>query len=187
MAGVISYYAADQLPNNINHRFLLLGISSQFVLNKENTLYAGLSQAYRPVIFKDIVPASTYERIDKNLEDAAGYNMEAGIRGKIMNHLQYDVSIFQLSYNNRMGTLVQQDDTGQSYTYKTNIGNSRTNGVEVFLQYKFPISHNIFAGLFTSTSYMNAVYTTGQVAEGSINKSIAGNKLEAVPRWIKCI
>ncbi|MBC7885182.1 MAG: TonB-dependent receptor, partial [Saprospiraceae bacterium] len=154
------------------------------ILNKENTAYIGISQAFRPVIFKDIVPTSTYEVIDKNLKDATGYNMEAGVRGKLFDYLQYDISFFNLVYKNRMGTLVLQDNAGSSYTYKTNIGNSRTSGVELFLQYKFPISNYLYGGLFTSTSLMNARYISGQVSTGSVNKSIEGNKVEAVPDWI---
>ena len=184
MSGIIKYYTVNPLPTTINHNFILLGISSQYLLDKENTLYGGISQAYRPVIFKDIVPASTYEQIDKNLEDAFGYNAELGIRGKILKHLQYDVSLFRIDYKNRLGTLVLQDNTGQPYTYKTNIGNSRTNGIELFVQYKFPITNQLFAGLFTSTAYMDAKYTKGQVSTGTVNKSIEGNNVEAVPEWI---
>lgn len=184
MSGTIKYYTVNPLPTTINHNFALLGISSQLMLNKENTLYGGISQAFRPVIFKDIVPASTYEQIDKNLNDAFGYNAEVGVRGKILKHLQYDISLFRMQYNNRLGTLVLQDDNGQPYTYKTNIGNGRTNGLEAFIQYKFPITPALFAGLFTSTSFMDAKYTNGQVATGTSNKSIAGNKVEAVPEWI---
>lgn len=184
MTGDISYYTINELSTTIKHRFALLGISTHYVLDKENTVYGGFSQAYRPVIFKDIVPTSTYEQIDKNLEDATGYNLEIGTRGKLLNHLQYDVSLFSLLYRNRMGTLVLQDNTGQPYTFKTNIGDSKTNGVELFLQYKFPITNHLYAGLFTSTSYMNATYINGQVATGLVNKSIEGNRVEAVPKWI---
>lgn len=184
MNGEIRYYTVNPLPTTIRHSFVLTGISSQFELNKENTLYGGISQSYRPVIFKDIVPASTYEQIDKKLKDAFGYNAEFGIRGKVFKRLQYDISLFRIEYKNRLGTLVLQDNNGQSYTYKTNIGNSRTNGIEVFLQYKFPLTNQLFAGFFTSTSYMQANYVKGQVSTGTINKSITGNKLEAVPDWI---
>ncbi|MEJ7678419.1 MAG: TonB-dependent receptor [Segetibacter sp.] len=184
MAGVIKYYSADELPNNIKHNFALLGISTQYQLANENSFYGGFSQAYRPVIFKDIVPASTYERIDKSLKDAYGYNIETGIRGKMLKHLQYDMSFFRLLYKNRLGTLVLQDNAGQSYTYKTNVGNSATTGMEIFIQYKFPLTNNLFAGLFTSTAYMDANYTAGEVSNGTVNKSIAGNKVEAVPNWI---
>jgi Fe(3+) dicitrate transport protein len=184
MRGIIRYYTVNELPTTIQHFFALLGVSSQYTLNKDNTVYGGISQAYRPVIFKDIVPGSTYEQIDKNLKDATGYNLELGLRGKLLQYLQYDVSLFSLLYKNRMGTLALQDNTGASYTYKTNIGNSRTNGIELFLQYKFPLSNNLYAGLFSSTSYMNAEYITGQISTGATNKSIAGNKVEAVPAWI---
>lgn len=184
MDGVIKYYTVNPLPTTIKHNFALLGISSQYLLDKENTLYGGISQAYRPVIFKDIVPASTYEQIDKNLKDAFGYNVEIGVRGKLFNRLQYDINYFRVLYKNRLGTLVLQDNAGQSYTYKTNIGNSLTNGLEMFVQYKFPLTNKLFAGLFTSTSYMNAKYITGQVSTGTANKSITGNKVEAVPEWI---
>lgn len=184
MNGEIKYYNANPLPTTIKHSFVLTGISSQFILRNENTLYGGISQAYRPVIFKDIIPASTYEQIDKNLKDAFGYNAELGIRGKLFKRLQYDIGVFRIDYKNRLGTLILQDNSGQSYTYKTNIGNSRTNGIEMFVQYKFPISNHLFAGLFTSTSYMDAKYTSGQVSTGSVNKSISGNKVEAVPNWI---
>jgi Fe(3+) dicitrate transport protein len=184
MSGIIKYYTINPLPTTIKHNFVLLGISSQYVLNTENTLYGGISQAYRPVIFKDIVPASTYEKIDNNLKDAFGYNAEIGVRGKLFGRLQYDISYFRMLYKNRLGTLVLQDNTGQPYTYKTNIGNSLTNGLEIFVQYKFPLSNNLFAGLFTSTSFMHAKYIKGEISTGTTNKSIKGNKVEAVPEWI---
>ena len=183
MDGVIKYYTINPLPTTIKHSFVLLGISSQYLLDKENTLYGGISQAYRPVIFKDIVPASAYEQIDKNLKDAFGYNAEVGMRGKLFSRLQYDISYFRVLYNNRLGTLVQ-DNAGQPYTYKTNIGNSLTSGLEMFVQYKFPLTNRLYAGLFTSSSFMNAKYTTGSVSTGTNNKSIAGNRVEAVPEWI---
>ncbi len=175
MSGVIKYYAPEDLPTVIPHRFLLAGISSQYQAGKELNFYGGLSTAYRPVIFKDIIPASTYERVDKNLEDASGYNAEVGARGKIAGNLQYDISLFRVLYKNRMGTLVLQDANGNGYTYKTNTGDSRTNGLEVFLQYKFPLAHQLFAGIFSSTSYMDARYTRG---------AVKGNRVEAVPEWI---
>ncbi len=184
MSGQIKYYTVNPLPTTIRHNFVLAGISSQYLLDKENTIYGGISQAYRPVIFKDIVPASAYEQIDKNLKDAFGYTTELGVRGKLFSHLQYDISYFRMIYKNRLGTIVLQDNTGQPYTYKTNTGNSRTNGIELFVQYKFALAGNLYAGLFTSTSYMDAVYTSGALSNGSANISVKGNKVEAVPQWI---
>lgn len=184
MTGTIKYYTINPLPTEIKHHFALLGTSAQYQLNNENAFYGGITQAYRPVIFKDIIPASVYEQIDKNLKDAKGYNAEIGIRGRLLRHLQYDINYFVLEYKNRMGTVVLKDSLGQNYVYRTNIGDSRTNGVEIFVQYKFPLSNNLFIGLFTSTSYMHAVYVKGAVANGTENKSVVGNKVESVPKWI---
>lgn len=184
MEGTIAYYNINPLPTNIRHRFNLLGISSQYQLNEDNLLYGGISQAYRPVIFKDIVPASTYEQIDKQLKDATGYNTEMGIRGKLWKCFSYDISYFGVSYRNRMGTLVLTSNAGQPYTYKTNIGNTVTKGLEIFMQCKFAINPNLSIGIFTATAYTDARYTTGQIATGTSNKPIIGNKVEAVPNWI---
>lgn len=184
MIGGIKYYSASQLPNTIKHSFMLAGISTQYLIGKENTVYGGISQAYRPVIFKDIVPASTYEQVNKDLKDAHGYNIEFGIRGKLFRHLQYDISYFSVLYKHRLGTLILLDNLGQTYTYKTNIGDSRTNGMELFVQYKFPLTNKLFAGVFTSTAYMNAKYINGQASNGTTNQSIKGNKVEAAPQWI---
>ncbi len=184
LAGVINYYPADELPNRIRHDFLLPGFSAQYTLTKDNLIYGGIAGAYRPVIFKDIVPASVFERIDKELKDATGYNTELGVRGNVLQHLQYDVSLFSMLYRNRMGTLVLQDNSGTGYTYKTNIGDSRTNGIEAFIQYKFAVNKYLYAGIFTSTSWMHAEYLNGTVSTGSANKSIRGNKVESVPTWI---
>lgn len=184
MSGTIKYYTVNPLPTKIKHQFMLMGISSQYQLNESNLLYGGLSQAYRPVIFKDIIPASVYEQIDKNLKDARGYNAEIGLRGRLFRHLQYDLNYFVLEYKNRMGTVVLKDSLGQNYVYRTNIGDSRTAGMEIFIQYKFPLNNNLFIGIFTSTSYMNAVYVKGAVSNGTENKSVVGNKVESVPQWI---
>ncbi len=184
MSGTITYYTLHPLPTTIRHRFALAGISAQYGLNNENMLYAGFSQAYRPVVFKDVVPSSVYEQVDKALKDAFGYNAEAGVRGKLLKHLQYDVSYFNVLYKRRMGTQVLQDGSGQPYIFRTNVGDAWMSGAEVFVQYKFQVARQWFAGLFTSTSYTHARYLNGRLADAGSNKSIQGNKVEAVPDWI---
>jgi Fe(3+) dicitrate transport protein len=182
--GVIKYYTVNPLPNTIHHRFALLGITTQYNLGKNISAYAGISQAYRPVLFKDIIPASAYEQVDKNLADAKGYNADAGVRGKIGTAFEFDLSVFRLLYKNRMGTLLMQDAAGNAYIYRTNVGNTFTHGIELFAQYKFPLAPKLYAGVFVSGSYMNAKYYSGKVAAGSVNKSIAGNRLEGIPQYI---
>ncbi|MBK8242310.1 MAG: TonB-dependent receptor [Saprospiraceae bacterium] len=181
--GVIVYYADTALPNTIEHQFPLFGLGSQYDFTKDINIYAGWSQAYRPVIFKDIIPASIYEISDKNLKDAYGYNLELGFRGK-WNHIKWDVNAFNLQYNNRLGTLAQSDSSGNLIIFRTNIGDSRTSGLEMFLQGDISVSKNCMLSLFTSTSFMDAKYHNATLRSGNANVSIEGNKVESVPAWI---
>ena len=182
MTGIIANYPDDDVPNKIKHDFPLLGVSSQYAITKTINVYGGWSQAYRPVIFKDIIPASLFELADKNLKDAKGYNLEAGFRGN-WKFLQWDVSYFQLAYNNRIGTLAQLNANGDEIIYKTNIGNSLTNGLELFLQGEYQLNRMLSFSLFTSTAYMDGKYRNASLRSGNKNVSIDGNKVESVPAW----
>ena len=183
MSGEISYYADSAVPNKIKHNFPLLGFNSQFNLTQDINLYAGWSQAYRPVIFKDIIPQSVYEVSDKNLKDAFGYNAEIGFRGK-WKFLKWDFSGFLLQYNNRLGTLAQTDSLGNLIIFRTNIGNARTAGLEMFVQSDFNLSPRTSVSVFTSSSFMDGRYQEATVRSGGANVSIKGNKVESVPTWI---
>ncbi|GEO05453.1 TonB-dependent receptor [Adhaeribacter aerolatus] len=183
MSGQITYYQAQQLPNTIKHRFPLLGINADYEWRAGHNFYAGFSQAYRPVIFKDIIPASTFERADKNLKDATGYNLEAGYRGQLA-AFNWDVSLFQLRYNNRLGSLMQTDEAGDFYILRTNTGNSLTRGLEFFTEYQQQLAPDWHFSLFTSTCFMEARYLQAQVRQGNENVSIKGNQVEGVPQVI---
>lgn len=180
MSGTISYYNEANLPNTIKHNFVLLGVNTQFEISKNTNLYAGFAQAYRPVIFKDIIPASIYEAADKNLKDAYGYTVEAGFRGNVSG-LKWDASLFHITYNNRIGALSTKDDAGNYLLYRTNIGNSATNGAELFVEYGYTLPNKIYVSLFSSTAFMQASYTKAAVKSGNNNIDISGNKVESVP------
>ena len=182
MSGVIVGYAPGDLPNTIKHDFTLLGISSEYALTEQSNLYAGWSQAYRPVIFKDIVPSSPLEQVDKNLKDARGSTMEVGYRGALGN-LLWDVSAFNMRYNNRMGTSAQFNGAN-FFNLRTNVGDSETQGVELFLQYGLMFSNGLRATLFTSTAWMDAQYKNAMVRVGQTNVSVEGNRVQSVPELI---
>jgi Fe(3+) dicitrate transport protein len=183
MSGSISYYDPGQVPNTIHHSFPLLGINAQYQLTAEQNFYGGWSQAYRPVIFKDIIPASIYEKSDKDLKDASGYNLELGYRGSTRS-FRWDIGLFQLQYNNRLGVLSQTDPNGNFYLLHTNIGNSLTQGLELFMEYDLPLGPQSSVSVFTSTAFMNARYTQASIRSGENNIDIRGNKVEAAPSTI---
>jgi len=178
-SGTTTYYNATELPNTIKHNFPLLGVSAGYVINKNQNLYAGFSQAYRPVILKEIIPATIYERSDKDLKDAYGYNAELGWRGTAGN-FKWDLSGFLLQYNNRLGS-VSLEENGVFYILRTNIGNSLTKGLEAFGEYAFQLSDAVHCNIFTSTAFFKARYQDAAVRTGDKNTDISGNKLESVP------
>jgi Fe(3+) dicitrate transport protein len=180
MSGVIDYYAQEQLPNEITHKFPLFGFGGEYKIGKVGSFYVGWSQAYRPVILKDIIPSSTYELVDKNLKDAHGYNFELGYRGSIQ-AFRWDVGLFQLNYNNRLGMQAAYDDANNFYIYRTNIGNSATRGAEIFAEYRYKSSRKSSLSVFTSTALFDAKYTQAAIRVGNTNSDISGNKVEGVP------
>ncbi|HOY07291.1 MAG TPA: TonB-dependent receptor, partial [Saprospiraceae bacterium] len=178
-SGTTTYYNATELPNTIKHNFPLLGLSAGYAVNRNQNFYAGFSQAYRPVILKEIIPATIYERSDKDLKDAYGYNAELGWRGTAGN-FKWDLSGFLLQYNNRLGS-VALEENGVFYILRTNIGNSLTKGLEAFGEYSFQLSDAVHCNIFTSTAFFKARYQDAAVRTGDKNTDISGNKLESVP------
>ncbi|HQX45200.1 MAG: TonB-dependent receptor [Saprospiraceae bacterium] len=183
MTGTLSYYDPKETPNRIAHQIPAFGISSQYQIRENLRIYGGISQAYRPVLLKDIIPGSVLERADKDLEDAFGYNAEIGVKAYFKDKLKIELTLFRMRYDHRMGNLVLQDSTG-SYTYKTNIGNSLTNGLELYAEFNVLDMPIWRITLFSSTSLMKATYEDAQLAAGTINANISGNEVESVPRWI---
>jgi Fe(3+) dicitrate transport protein len=180
MTGKITYLPDSTIPVSIKHRFPLFGINVSYVPKEDMEVYAGWSQAYRPMLFKDLIPSSLFEKVDPNIEDAKGYNAEIGFRGS-WNFLRWDISGFLLQYNNRFGTLAETDNSGNFITYRTNIGNSLSKGAEIFLQADWLLSSNMGISLFTSTAFIHARYTDAVVKLGNTNVNIWGNKIESAP------
>ncbi|MCX6316379.1 MAG: TonB-dependent receptor [Bacteroidetes bacterium] len=183
MSGTIVYYPENQIPVTIHHRFPLFGLNILYKWKKECEWYAGLSQSYRPMLFKDIIPGSLFEKVDPDIQDAKGYNAELGFRGR-WKWLSWDVNGFLLQYNNRFGTLVQTDNAGTFYTYRTNIGNSFTKGIEALLQADWTPAPKWMISVFSSTALADARYTSGEIKSGNNNISIKGKKVESAPSVI---
>jgi len=183
LSGTIIYYPDNAVPVTIIHKFPLFGAGISYKPEEDMEWYTGWSQAYRPMIFKDLIPASLYEKVDSNIKDTKGYNAEVGFRGK-KKFLKWDISGFLLQSNNRFGTLAQTDNTGAFYTFRTNIGNSITKGAEIFLQADWLAGKGILLSAFTSTAFIQARYKNAVVKSGNANISVNGNKVESVPELI---
>ncbi|HQR92941.1 MAG: TonB-dependent receptor [Sphingobacteriia bacterium 39-39-8] len=180
MSGQIGYYPIDKIPFDLTHQFPLLGAGIQYQWSKQAQFYAGWSQSYRPMIFKDLIPGSVYETIDPFIKDVKGDNSELGFRGS-WKSIKWDLTAFILREFNRFGTIAGTDGSGVLYTYRTNIGNSISKGLELFIQWDQLLSKNAILSIFTSSNIMRARYVDANVKQGSKNTDISGNKVESAP------
>lgn len=180
MSGKIVYYPDNQVPVTISHHYPLFGMNVSYKPSSNAELYGGFAQCYRPMLFKDMIPASLYEKIDPAIRDSKGYNAEIGFRGS-RRFLRWDITAFMLQYNNRFGTLAYVDNNNIFYTYRTNIGNSLSTGAEVLLQADWKTGVKSRLTIFTSTAFVHARYTNASVKSGNTNTSIRGNKVESAP------
>lgn len=202
IAGRLSF-AASGTENRVNQQstrqFLLAGIGTEFKLMPDISLYANASQAYRPVLFSDLTPAAVTDFVvDPNLRDARGFSVDAGIRGKVQNYLNFDVSYFRVDYNNRIGTLTllneaNRPDAARPYQFRTNIGRSVSRGVEAYVEFD-PIvalagrSRVGYVSVFSSLGFTDARYQSLRVATVSngvaTETNLRDRKVENAPAFI---
>jgi Fe(3+) dicitrate transport protein len=175
-------------------QFVLLGVGSEYKLQERISLYSNFSQAYRPVLFSDITPAALSDFvIDPNLKDATGYNFDLGVRGSVRNYLNFDLSYFYLSYQDRIGTLTQIGADGRAFQYRTNLGQTVSKGLEAYLEFD-PIVAFVgkskvgYLSLFASIGYTDAQYVDFKSVSLSNNQlvetNLKGKKVENAPRRI---
>lgn len=122
------------MPDEQTRFFVLAGVGAEYKSGVSSNFYANWTQAYRPMLYSDLTPSATTDVVDDNLEDAHGYNLDFGFRGRVDGWLNFDVSVFELKYDNRIGTLVRLDADNQPFNFRTNVGISRTRGVEAYVE-----------------------------------------------------
>lgn len=183
MTGRIDYITAEAVPRTIPYNFLTLGIHGAFQVNPNSRFYGGISQANRPVLFKDLIPGDPLFRINEDLQDSFGYNAEFGWENSWRDRLKYNLTLFRVYIGNRIGNLLVEEN-GQTLIANSNIGNSLNDGIELYLEYRLIESRKLNLSAFTSTSFMNGRYVSGQIRSGEQNVDISGNKIESVPAWI---
>lgn len=197
---IINSKEVSASPSTAQRAVFLGGISAQYRISDRTTLYGSATQAYRPVLYSDLLPSSTLDVVDPNLKDANGWNSDLGIRGEFAKLLKYDVSVFYLTYNDRIGTIRQfpgNDPTNSSYQFRTNLGQSINKGIEASVDFDFSEWIRMDKGfghlnIYAAGSYIDASYSdfkvysvTGTAPNQSIiQKNLKGNKIEYVPTWM---
>lgn len=188
------------MPNkNISRSQPLFGLGLEYKFRATN-IYANITQAFRPVLFSDITPPAVTDVIDPNLKDASGFNADLGFRGTLKKYLNFDVSLFYLSYNNRIGGVrqfINNDPSQGTFIFRTNLGETVNKGIEGFANLNITRLFEIerpYGNLdfFASVSFIDSRYTDFRIFSTSgtapnvtiTETNLSGNRVENAPRYI---
>ena len=156
-----------------SRNFILAGVGSEYHISKSTEFYTNLSQAYRPIQFANLQAPPGTDIIDPYLKDARGYNFDIGYRGKFNDILKFDVSVFHLQYNNRVGIITTNNGLNRLVT---NVGNSASRGVETYVECNpikiFTKENRLDFIIFSSYAYTHARYSANHKLAATKGKQI---------------
>ena len=167
--------------NDIRKRsFILLGIGISFKPSSFIEFYGNISENYRSVTFADISIYNPSYAINPNITDESGMTTDFGLRGNIKNFISYDISLFNLSYNDRIGFVQKLMKDGRVKTERGNVGDAKIFGIESLIDFNlkkiFFNKENYSLNYFINTSFINSEYISSQIP------GIKGKKVEFVPK-----
>ena len=186
-SGYINTSATGNISEQQRDRnVLLLGVGAEYTTSATSNIYANYSQGFRPVLFSELTPSATTEVIDPAIQDASGYNADLGFRGSLFhNALKFDVGVFRLFYDNRIGTI-----SVNNAPFRTNIGASLSQGVESYIELDVmelvAPSSKLNLSIFGNYSFVDARYTRWD-NPALVNDpllTIEGKRVENAPQHI---
>ena len=167
--------------------FVFFGLGMSLKQSDQLEVYGNFSQNYRAINFNDIRVNIGSLEVDPNIKDERGYNIELGARGVVGRTFDYDVSLFHLSYEDRIGTTLRKEPNPQFnnlvdriYRFRTNIADAKIYGVESYAEvdlYKLLVRPGspIRLSVFTNVALITAEYARSE------ENGIEGNEVELVP------
>ena len=167
--------------NDIRKRsFVLLGVGISFKPKNFIEFYGNISENYRSVTFADISIFNPSYSINPNITDESGMTADFGLRGNIKNFISYDISLFNLSYNDRIGFVQKLMKDGRVKTERGNVGDAKIFGIESLIDFNlkkiFFNKENYTLNYFINTSFIDSEYISSEIP------GIKGKKVEFVPK-----
>jgi len=181
LAGNIIFDTLLNVQRSSNRGFIITGLGLTYKVDSRTELYANISQNYRSIHFTEMQIQNPNFKIDPNLEDETGFNSDLGTRGQIDNKLFFDLSLYGMFYNNRIGTTIEEDTLlFTTYQYRTNVSAARTFGIECMTEvdwWKVFVNDSASTRLstFVNFSYNNAKYIQSE------EPAFQGKQVELVP------
>ncbi len=155
--------------------FVLLGMGLSYKPNDFVEVYGNASQNYRSVTFSDIRSVSPTFIIDPDITDEKGFTLDIGLRGRYRKAISYDVGVFSINYNGRIGNILDN----RANWVRTNVGDAFIYGVESFVDWNllslFHDTSKYRLGLALNFAYIDSEYTNSK------QNGVKGNKVEFIP------
>ena len=160
--------------------FILMGLGISYKPLDFLEVYANISENYRSVTFSDISISNPAYAINPDISDESGTTYDFGLRGKLNETLSFDISLFQLNYNDRIGFVQKATTFGGVKSERGNVGDAVIYGLEslfdVDLKRLLNFNENFSFNYFLNTSFINSEYTESDVP------GIEGKEVEFVPK-----
>jgi Fe(3+) dicitrate transport protein len=179
-AGNVILDQVVQDVKNSERHFVIGGIGLSYYQNEAMQFYGNISQNYRAINFSDLYSVVKTTVVDPNLKDETGYSADLGMRGNIAGVFNYDVSVFDIYYNNRIGTYLSSDSSHNTFQYRTNIGRSQNIGLESFAELE--LLH--FLGIDTKKNSLSVFSNLALINARYVhvnNTAFNNNKVELAP------
>ncbi|MFG6687699.1 TonB-dependent receptor domain-containing protein [Mariniflexile sp. HNIBRBA6329] len=164
---------------DFDRSFVLLGLGLSYKPTTSFEAYGNISQNYRSVTFSDINIINPAFAINPNITDEKGFTTDLGIRGNYKSILSYDLGVFGLFYNGRIGFVQKVQSDNSIKNERGNVGDAFMYGVESLFDFNlkkiFGLSNDFSFNYFINTSIINSEYTK------SDQIGVKGNKVEFVP------
>lgn len=167
----------DSTDNRTFERsFVLLGLGLSYAPSDNFELYANVSENYRSVTFSDIRITNPTFSVDPNIRDEEGYTFDIGMRGKWQELISYDIGVFSLFYNDRIGVVF--DDRAKRV--RGNIGDALIIGLEFFTDWNLAKTLKLSTNTYKLNWFVNGAWTESEYLQSDDN-NVEGKKVEFIP------
>lgn len=160
--------------------FFLFGLGVSFKPTKALEFYGNISENYRSVTFADISISNPAYSISSEISDENGFTFDLGLRGDYYKKFSYDIGLFSLFYNDRIGFVQKAYKDGSVKSEKGNVGNAVMYGIESLIDFDlneiFIKNNNYSFNYFINSSFISSKYTK------SDEPGVMGKKVEFVPK-----
>lgn len=179
----------NQVDENLdkNRSFTFFGVGASYKVSKTLEVYANFSQNFRAINFNDIRVNNPSLVVDENIDDERGFNMDLGARGNNTGHFRYDVSLFYLNYQDRIGTILKSEPdprfnglVDRVIRFRTNISDADIVGLEMYGEADvskvfLPEIKDLSVNYFVNLALIHAQY------RNSDENGVEGNEVELAP------